>query len=76
MSRKLKKHGLKVVYVDPHYSSTSCPKCGKEMEEVGHRYFRCQCGYEDDCDVISVMNLYGVLFPLDCPHMRDIAPSR
>lgn len=57
-----KKHGLKVVYVDPHYSSTHCPKCGKEMEEVAYRYFHCiKCGYENDRDVIAVMNLYGSL---------------
>jgi putative transposase len=39
-----KKSGLKIVYVDPRYS-THCPKCVK-------------CGYENDCDVIAIMNLY------------------
>ncbi|WP_246263796.1 zinc ribbon domain-containing protein [Metallosphaera tengchongensis] len=37
MGRVAREHALKVVYVDPHYSS-HCPKCGKEMEEEGHRY--------------------------------------
>ncbi|QKR01074.1 IS200/IS605 family element transposase accessory protein TnpB [Metallosphaera tengchongensis] len=57
-----KKHRLKVIYVDPHYSSTSCPKYSKEMEEVGHRYFRYSCGYENR-DVIAVMDLYGGSLP-------------
>ncbi|WP_217451747.1 transposase [Metallosphaera tengchongensis] len=27
------KHGLKVVYFDPNYSSARCPQYGKEMKE-------------------------------------------
>ncbi|MCY0860794.1 MAG: RNA-guided endonuclease TnpB family protein [Sulfolobaceae archaeon] len=74
-----KKHGLKVVYVDPRHSSTHCPKCGKEMKEVDHRYFRCTvCGYENDRDVIAVMNLYGrgSLSLSTAPQMRDVSPNR
>ncbi|QKR00690.1 IS200/IS605 family element transposase accessory protein TnpB [Metallosphaera tengchongensis] len=74
-----KKHGLKVVYVDPHYSSTSCPKCGSKMEEVGRRYFRCiNCGYENDRDVIAIMNIYGrgSLSLSTVPHMRDVNTNR
>ncbi|QKR00339.1 IS200/IS605 family element transposase accessory protein TnpB [Metallosphaera tengchongensis] len=74
-----KKHGLKVVYVDPHYSSTKCPKCGSKMEEVGYRYYRCtSCGYENDRDVIAIMNLYGrgSLTLSTAPQMRDVTPNR
>ncbi|MEW9492632.1 MAG: RNA-guided endonuclease TnpB family protein [Candidatus Aramenus sulfurataquae] len=54
------KHGLKVVKVPAFYTSTKCPKCGSKMKEYSHRQFRCvSCGYENDRDVIAVMNLYG-----------------
>jgi putative transposase len=54
------KRGLKVVKVPAFYTSTRCPKCKGEMREYAHRQFRCvSCGYEDDRDVIGVMNLYG-----------------
>jgi len=33
-----KKHGMIVEFVNPKYSSVSCPKCGKKMKEVGYRY--------------------------------------
>ncbi|MCY0860057.1 MAG: zinc ribbon domain-containing protein [Sulfolobaceae archaeon] len=71
---QVKKHGLKVIYADPHYSSTKCPKCGKEMKEVAHRYFRCPCSYENDLDVIAIMNIYGSLTLLTAP--RDVASMR
>jgi len=54
-----KTHGL-VEFVNPRYSSVSCPKCGRRMREVAHRYFRCTCGYENDRNVIA-MNLNGGL---------------
>ncbi|AOL16554.1 hypothetical protein BFU36_07420 [Sulfolobus sp. A20] len=55
-----KKYGVKVVYVDPSFSSTHCPKCGKEMKEVSYRYFHfIKCGNENDHDVIAI--LYGSL---------------
>ncbi|ADB88144.1 transposase, IS605 OrfB [Saccharolobus islandicus L.D.8.5] len=53
-----KKHGFIVKFVNPSYSSVSCPKCNKKMREVSYRYFRCpSCGYENDRDVIAIMNL-------------------
>ena len=52
-----KKHGILVQYVNPSYSSVSCPKCGRRMEEKDYRWFSCSCGYENDRDVIAVMNL-------------------
>ncbi|AOL17448.1 hypothetical protein BFU36_12815 [Sulfolobus sp. A20] len=69
-----KKHGLKVVYVDA-YSSSRCPKCGNEMEEVGYRNFHCvKCGYENDRDVIAI--LYGSLTLSTASHMRDVSSNR
>jgi len=55
-----KKYGLKVIKVNPAYSSTSCPKCRTLMKESDHRTFRCpNCGFEEHRDYIAVMNLYG-----------------
>ena len=73
-----KKHGLLVVYVNPHYSSVSCPKCGKKMVEVSYRWFKCICGYENDRDVIGIMNLNrrGSLTLSSAPQMRDVVPNR
>ena len=74
-----KKHGLLVQYVNPHYSSVSCPKCSKKIKEVGYRYFSCpSCGYENDRDVIAVVNLNGRgSLTLSTAHpMRDVAPNQ
>ncbi|MEM4797073.1 MAG: zinc ribbon domain-containing protein, partial [Saccharolobus sp.] len=71
-----KKHGLLVEYVNPSHSSVSCPKCGKRMVEVSHRWFRCSCGY--DRDVIAIMNLNGrgSLTLSTAPQMRDVRANR
>ena len=73
-----KKHGMIVKFVNPRYSSVSCPKCGRKMREVSHRWFRCSCGYENDRDVIAITNLNGRgSLTLSSAHqMRDVAPNR
>ncbi|QXJ34434.1 zinc ribbon domain-containing protein [Saccharolobus shibatae] len=32
------KNGMKVIFVDAKYSSTTCPKCGSKMKENGFVY--------------------------------------
>jgi len=55
-----KKYGLRVIKVNPAYSSTTCPKCRTLMKESDYRTFRCpNCGFEENRDYIAVMNLYG-----------------
>jgi len=55
-----KKYGLKVIKVNPAYSSTTCPKCGTLMKESEYRTLRCEkCGFEEHRDYVSVLNLYG-----------------
>ena len=73
-----KKRGMAVKYVNPRYSSVSCPKCGRKMKEVSHRWFRCSCGYENDRDVIAIVNLNrrGSLTLSSAHQMRDVAPNR
>jgi len=73
-----RKHGLIVEYVPPFYSSVTCPNCGKKMKETAHRWFSCPCGYENDRDVIAVLNLNGrgSLSLSTAPHVRDVIPNR
>jgi len=55
-----KKYGLRVKYVNPAYSSTSCPRCGTLMKESNYRTFKCpRCGFEENRDYMAVLNLYG-----------------
>jgi len=78
ISWQARKHGMVIEFVNPSYSSISCPKCGKRMEEVGYRWFKCSCGYENDRDVIAVVNLNrrGSLTLSTAPQMRDVNPNR
>jgi len=73
-----RKRGMTVEFVNPSYSSVSCPKCGKRMEEAGYRWLRCNCGYENDRDVIAITNLNGrgSLTLSTAPQMRDVNPNR
>jgi len=78
ISWQARKHGMVIEFVNPSYSSVSCPKCGRKMKEVSHRWFKCSCGYENDRDVIAIMNLNGrgSLTLSTAPQMRDVNPNR
>jgi len=55
-----KLNGLNVIYVDPAYTSKTCPTCGNRLDlsPNGRRLRRCRrCGLEEDRDVIAVKNL-------------------
>jgi IS605 OrfB family transposase len=73
-----KKHGLLVNYVSAFYSSIKCPKCNRKMKEISYRWFKCNCGYENDRDVIAIINLNGrgSLSLSTAPQMRDVAPNQ
>jgi len=52
------KRGVVVVEVDPRGTSTTCPKCGRKMEEVRHRRMKCvKCGFEAGRDVVAIYNI-------------------
>jgi len=52
------KRGVAVVEVDPRGTSTTCPKCGGKMEEVGHRRMKCvKCGFEAGRDIVAILNI-------------------
>jgi IS605 OrfB family transposase len=73
-----KKHELLVKYVYAAYSSIKCPKCKNKMNEISYRWFKCNCGYENDRDIIAIINLNGrgSLSLSTAPHMRDVAPNQ
>jgi len=79
------KHGVKVIIVDPAYTSTTCPGCGSRMTESGYRRMKCPvCGFEADRDVVAVLNIEkkaleqmgGALAPATAPQMTDVNPNR
>jgi len=78
ISWRARKHGMVIEFVNPSYSSVSCPKCGQKMREVSHRWFKCSCGYENDRDVIIITNLNGreSLTLSTAPQMRDVRADR
>jgi len=52
------KRGVVVVEVNPRGTSTTCPKCGAKMTEMGHRRMKCTaCGFETGRDIVAVLNI-------------------
>lgn len=53
--------GLKVIYIDPKYTSQKCPKCGhthKENRDKKTHTFKCKgCGYTLNDDLIGAKNI-------------------
>lgn len=48
--------GIKVEYVDPRYTSQTCPTCG-ERNHAKDRKYRCSCGYHAHRDRVGAMNI-------------------
>ncbi|ACS91088.1 MAG TPA: IS200/IS605 family element transposase accessory protein TnpB [Thermococcaceae archaeon] len=75
---KAKLKGVKVVFVDPAYTSSLCPICGGKLSPNGHRVLKCSnCGFEADRDVVGSWNIrlralkmWGVTVPLESPPMK------
>jgi len=79
------KNGVPLFVVEPAGTSTTCPRCGAELVEVGHRRLRCpRCGLEADRDSIAVLNIErralskmgGSLATPTAPQMTDVNPNR
>jgi len=79
------KGGVPLLVVDPAGTSTTCPRCGTKLVEVGHRRLRCpNCGLEADRDVIAMLNIErralskmgGSLATPTAPQMTDVNPNR
>jgi len=79
------KNGVPLFVVDPAGTSTTCPRCGAELVEVGYRRLRCpNCGLEADRDTIAILNIErralskmgGTLTSPTAPQMTDVNPNR
>ncbi|WP_211096585.1 RNA-guided endonuclease TnpB family protein [Acidilobus sp. 7A] len=54
------KGGVPLFVVEPAGTSSTCPRCGTKLVEVGYRRLRCpNCGLEADRDSIAVLNIEG-----------------
>lgn len=72
-----RKHGMKVLYVSPRYSSLTCPKCKGPMTETKDRMVKClNCGFEDNRDYVAVRNLYGRGYWLLSTALRKSSPEK
>ncbi len=53
---KAKLAGIKVEYVDPKYTSQTCPNCSKR-NKAKDRTYQCPCGFSTHRDRVGAMNL-------------------
>nr|WP_087035860.1 RNA-guided endonuclease TnpB family protein [Thermococcus litoralis] len=74
---KAKLKGVRVVFVDPAYTSSLCPVCGGNLSPNGHRVLKCECGFEADRDVVGSWNIslralkmWGVTVPPESQPMK------
>ncbi|ASJ13443.1 RNA-guided endonuclease InsQ/TnpB family protein [Thermococcus thioreducens] len=74
---KAKLKGVRVVFVNPAYTSSLCPVCGEKLSPNGHRVLKCKCGFEADRDVVGSWNIrlralkmWGVTVPPESRPMK------
>lgn len=48
--------GIKVEYVNPAYTSQTCPSCGERNKAKDRTYF-CPCGFKKHRDLVGAMNI-------------------
>ena len=48
--------GIKVEFVDPGYTSQTCPICLKQ-NKAQDRIYKCKCGFEKHRDIVGAMNI-------------------
>lgn len=48
--------GIKVNYVDPKYTSQTCPACG-ERNKAKDRKYKCSCGFKGHRDCVGAKNI-------------------
>lgn len=48
--------GIKVEYVNPAYTSQTCPSCTKK-NKAQDRWYNCKCGFEKHRDLVGAMNI-------------------
>jgi len=57
---KAERNGIKVVYVNPKYTSQVCPCCGKRNKAEDRTYTCSECGYTTHRDRVGAMNIMHV----------------
>lgn len=60
---KAETHGLKVLYVNPAYSSQTCSLCG-QLGERNRHLFKCSCGNQQHSDLNASRNLCSFAQPI------------
>jgi len=79
------KGGVPLFVVEPAGTSSTCPRCGAKLVEVGYRRLRCpNCGLEGDRDTIAILNIEGralskmggSLATPTAPQVTDVSPNR
>ena len=53
---KAKRVGITVEYVNPAYTSQTCPKCGS-AHHADDRNYKCSCGYHIHRDILGAVNI-------------------
>jgi len=53
---KARLSGIEVVFVNPAYTSQSCPVCGKRYHAKDRQYI-CSCGYHGHRDLVGAINI-------------------
>ncbi len=53
---KAKLEGIKVEYVNPAYTSQTCPSCGSRNKAKDRTYV-CKCGFKKHRDLVGAMNI-------------------
>ena len=48
--------GITVEYVDPRYTSQTCPDCGTSNKANGRKY-KCGCGFKKHRDMVGAINI-------------------
>lgn len=57
---KAQKHGTTLVWVDPKYTSQTCPQCGcvhADNRQTQSNFTCIECGYHENADVVGAKNI-------------------
>jgi IS605 OrfB family transposase len=73
---KAAERGVKVVYVDPKYTSQRCPKCGIASKNSRHKHiFKCSsCGYTANADLNAAFNIRQVYLDMLADGLSSTSP--
>lgn len=61
--------GVAVKYVDPAYTSKTCPECLNFGTRQKHKFSCSQCGYVGDSDLVGALNIARLGLPVNQPEV-------